>query len=162
MILNGTLKSARYFVNEIFLDNEVLIGDDKTHIWLQFEYSKDMTLVVFVYPHEQKKNIIYPHSSSTLGAQISISDKLFSDIKSVVLNQTAELHHIGIVLGSDDLTEDLHRNWHSSDDDSPDAQVAIDELSIIFSHPTHTASIEKFMGEMKDVSQRARDFMGES
>lgn len=151
MILNGTLKSARYFVNEIFLD------DDKTHIWLQFEYSKDMALVVFVYPHERKKNKIYPHSSSALGAQISIGDKLFSDIKSVVLNQTAELHHVGIVLGSDDLTEDLHRNWFSSDDDFPDAQVAIDELSISFAHPNMTAFHEELMSDTNDVLQPAKD-----
>lgn len=132
LIINGKLISARYFANEISK-----LGDNKTHIWLKFTYQKDKELIVFLYPSAKTKNIIYPHSSS-LGAEISVSDQLYSDIKYAVLQGSRELADIGIVIGSDDLTDDVFEKWISSDEYIENENVDIDELSIAINHPSYT------------------------
>lgn len=155
MILNGKVKEARYFKNEVSKDGH------ETHIWLRTKCTDGASLVVFIYPPGKDKNALYPQSVSTLGAELSVSESLFNDLKAVVLNQTTNLKHVGVVVGSDQLAEEMLKKWFPPDDYLHEESVQIDEFSIAFSHPALTEKRKRMKESTEKLIQRSRDFIGE-
>lgn len=154
MLINGKLISARYFANEISK-----FGDDKTHIWLKFSYKDDKELIVFLYPASKAKNVIYPQSSC-LGAEISVSDKLYSEIKFAILQGNRELSNIGIVIGSEDLNEELLEKWSLPDEYIEDENVSIDELSVVINHPQYNLEQERLLNNAKSLIEKVKNDYG--
>lgn len=111
-----------------------------------------------MYPSSKAKNIIYPHSNS-LGAEISVSDQLYNEIKYAVVQSDRELSDIGIIVGSDDLTEDVLEKWKVLVEYVEDENVSIDELSIVINHPQYTEAQKLLLDSARATNEKVnRDY----
>ncbi|HNP64308.1 MAG TPA: hypothetical protein PKH39_10270 [Woeseiaceae bacterium] len=128
---------------------------------MKFSFSEDKDLCVFAYPPDTKKNILSPVNSPMLVAEISLSAELFGDIKLAVTNQATDLSHIEIVIGSEELTEELCEYWLTTEEFLHDVEVTVDELSIVFNHPTRTEELNEVISEAKRLRQNEQEVFDE-